>query len=109
MEKLCNPIEPLCYTCTEVDSALPISVSTILTPSTTYYVFVNDKFAETYMAEIQTTITGELIIDESDFPNLFNPHSGFFTIWIADNESGTPRIELDDNNINCVTYHNICE
>jgi len=61
------------------------------------------------MAEITTTVGGELSITDTDFPNLFNPHSGFFTIWVSANASGSPRLDIDDNNHNCITYQNICD
>lgn len=114
MERLCDKLGPLCLTCIERVSALPFTVGTALLSDTQYYVFVRDKFGETYVTEITTGEDGSITITENDFPNLFSPYSGVFTIFVSSNISGSPRAELindedPDGSYYCITYTNICD
>ena len=114
MERLCDKLGPLCLTCIESSSALPLVLGTALLPDTLYYVFVRDKFGETYVAEITTGMDSSITITGNDFPNLFSPYAGVFTIWISSNISGSPRAEIvneddPDGSYYCVTYTNICD
>lgn len=114
MERLCDKLGPLCLTCIEETSALPLTLGTALLSNTEYYVFVRDKFGETYVTEIETDGDSNIIITESNFPGLFSPYAGVFTIWISANIGGSPRAEIinpedEDNEYFCVTYTNICD
>jgi len=114
MERLCEKLGPLCLTCIRENSALPVTLGTALLADTEYYVFVRDKFGETYVAEITTDEDGNIVITENDFPGLFSQYAGVFTIWVSANISGTPRVEIinpddEDNDYFCVTYTNICD
>lgn len=114
MERLCDKQAPLCFTCLTKESGLPLVVATSLLPDTAYYVFVRDKFGETYVTEITTEADSTIIINESNFPNLFAPYAGSFTIYISSDFSGSPRAQIidpdnPDETYYCITYTNICE
>ena len=71
-----------CYEVSRASSSLNFLVG--LTPSTAYYLFVEDKFDNIYRVLITSGADGSITIDPASFPgSLFNKFAGVFTVVVS--------------------------
>lgn len=91
-------IESVCDECYEVsrsDSDLTFIYG--LTPTTQYYLWVVDKFRNSYWKLITSGADGSFTIDPSDgtYPNgMFNQYAGDFEVFISSDLAGENRVNL---------------
>jgi len=66
-----------------------------LTPLTTYYIIITDKFANTYKQTVITDADGDFILNYATLPSgLFNQHAGDFEVIVYTSNTYTTKATL---------------
>lgn len=96
---ICDQIFPAncdeCYEVSRADNDLIFNYD--LDPSTQYYLWIIDKFNNSYRKLITTGIDGSFTIDPSDavYPSgMFNQYAGDFEVFITSDLEGTTKISF---------------
>lgn len=110
MDKLCIEIQPSCVMCGELSGVLPYTFDLGLTPLTSFYFFVRDKFNQIYRKEITTDADGKFVITDADFPGLFNKNGGDVAVWLSNDLDGEPRFtsDLSSDAYECIIFTTLC-
>ena|SRR3990167_6604677 len=94
----CNEIIPNCDVCWEVaigDCLTSITLSLGLSPSTTYYLRLINKWDTEYDITGITNGSGDLPIDKTQLPNnLINEYAGDFELQIFGNSARTTLVMI---------------
>jgi hypothetical protein len=111
LTRSCETIAPQCVECAELSGDMPYTFIAGLTPDTSYYVFFRDKFLNIYSMEITTGEEGGFEITDDNYPGLFNQYAGSFSVWISENESGSPRttLTIDEVEYTCINLTITCD
>lgn len=110
--RVCTPLALGCDYCftLEVPYTTIMNVLAGLTPASTYYLWVTDKFGNQYSDEITINGDGSFDIETSNYPDgMFNPSNGWFDVFIssdADGEVVVPMTFVDE--FNCLKLATYC-
>lgn len=81
-----------------------------LTPASTPYLWIIDKFGNQYSDQITINGDGSFDIDLTFYPaGMFNPANGWFDIFISSDSAGSAVIPMVfESNFNCLKIKTIC-
>jgi hypothetical protein len=96
-----------CDECYEMsfDDCSDITISAGLTPTTTYYAVLVDKFNKQYIQQVTIAGDGSFTVDSSLLPNgLLTAFSGKFEIYLSTQSDGSDTVPLNVSTtaLNCV-------
>lgn len=113
MTQVCDPVALECDACNELSlPADDMNVEADLTPASTLYLFITNKFGNQYRAEVEIGEDGSFDIDPDEFPEgMFNASAGAFDAFLAENSDGTgvASMTFEDVEYNCLKISITCE
>lgn len=98
MPKVCNiTLTSNCDVCKELSQLLSnLVIAAGLTASTSYYVWVVDKFGNIFRDQYTTNLAGSFTLLEANYPTgMLNPYAGAFEIFVSMDQDGDTIVPMD--------------
>lgn len=104
--RVCDTVRLSCDYCfsIETECGSGINVQAGLTPVSTPYLWITDKFNNQYRDQVTINGDGSFNIDLSNYPmGLFNPASGWFDLFLSSDIDGQILVPFNfGSSYNCV-------
>jgi hypothetical protein len=78
-----------------------------LNPSTTYYIWLKDKFNNFYITPVESDTNGDLHVPIADFPEgMLIENTGTFTLYISTSTAVNTKEEftISDTDYDCIVF-----
>lgn len=110
--RVCTPLALSCDYCYTIEVLYEplMNVDAGLTPASTPYLWITDKFGNQYSEQVAINGDGSFDIDISLYPQaLFNPNSGWFDIFLSSDVGGQVIVPMTFGSaFNCLKLATTC-